>query len=227
VIPGLALAMALRQDYYAKRAAVLPGSGLPPGAGPLTAALGRACPCFRCGRGIGYYPVALIGYAVGLSAANAAVVLMQMGQPALLYLVPCIMGPLVLLAWRRGELAEWWRPTDGGDGDAVAAATAASGATAGTGGAPVGGGGVLGLGAGSRAEAAARSNSLLAQEFSGGDLGDDGDAATTAVAVAGRGTAAGEADSAKLLAAGAGGAPSAGAQPGVTYAVRTGAGGRP
>lgn len=214
--------MALRQDYYAKRAAVLPGSGLGVGVGPLTAALGRLLPCFRCGRGIGYYPVALIGYAVGLSAANAAVALMQMGQPALLYLVPCIMGPLVALAWRRGELAEWWRPLD--DSGDVAAATAASvEAVAGSGaggGAPVGGGGVLGLGVGSRAEAAARSNSLLAQEFAGGDVdGDGSDAAASAVAVAGRGTAGGEADSARLLSGGAQLQPPQ-QQPGITYAVR-------
>ena len=31
------------------------------------------------------------------------------GQPALLYLVPCTLGPAVFLAWYRGELKLLWR----------------------------------------------------------------------------------------------------------------------
>jgi len=34
---------------------------------------------------------------------------MEMGQPALLYLVPCTLLPTVYLGWRRGDLAVMWR----------------------------------------------------------------------------------------------------------------------
>lgn len=57
----------------------------------------------------GYYFVPLvIAYAVGLLMANAAVYLMQMGQPALLYLVPCTLGTMAYLGWKRGELRALW-----------------------------------------------------------------------------------------------------------------------
>ena len=138
VVPGLALAMALRQDYYTAYAAgraaarsrelssAAHGMGTAEG-GRVTAhhsptALTHATAAIvkrsgwlttLCG-GCYYFPAAMVGYIVGLSAANLAVALMRMGQPALLYLVPCILGPLVVLAWWRGELAAWW-----GAGDAA------------------------------------------------------------------------------------------------------------
>ncbi|KAG7341173.1 signal peptide peptidase [Nitzschia inconspicua] len=59
--------------------------------------------------GGGYYFVPLvIAYAVGLLMANAAVYLMQMGQPALLYLVPCTLGTMTYLGWKRQELRALW-----------------------------------------------------------------------------------------------------------------------
>jgi signal peptide peptidase-like protein 2B len=59
--------------------------------------------------GGGYYFVPLvIAYAVGLLMANAAVYLMQMGQPALLYLVPCTLGTMIYLGWKREELRALW-----------------------------------------------------------------------------------------------------------------------
>ena len=33
---------------------------------------------------------------------------MNMGQPALLYLVPCCLGTMAYLGWRRGELRDLW-----------------------------------------------------------------------------------------------------------------------
>lgn len=46
------------------------------------------------------FVIMVCGYAVGLMMANMAVYIMQMGQPALLYLVPCTLGsyaiPIVL-----------------------------------------------------------------------------------------------------------------------------------
>jgi Signal peptide peptidase len=65
--------------------------------------------------------------------ANAAVYFMHMGQPALLYLVPCCLGTMVVLGYRRSELLQLWqgptvlqvadvitygkRPTDATNGD--------------------------------------------------------------------------------------------------------------
>jgi signal peptide peptidase-like protein 2B len=59
--------------------------------------------------GGGYYFVPLVvSYAVGLLMANFAVYLMQMGQPALLYLVPCTLGTMTYLGWKRSELKALW-----------------------------------------------------------------------------------------------------------------------
>jgi len=37
--------------------------------------------------------------------------ILQMGQPALLYLVPCTLIPAVFLGWRRKELKNLWTGT--------------------------------------------------------------------------------------------------------------------
>lgn len=56
----------------------------------------------------GYFHLMIWGYAVGLMMANMAVYLMQMGQPALLYLVPCTLGVLSAVAYRDGTLQQLW-----------------------------------------------------------------------------------------------------------------------
>ena len=56
----------------------------------------------------GYFPFLCVGYGVGLMMANAAVYLMEMGQPALLYLVPCTLGVMAYLGCRWGEWKELW-----------------------------------------------------------------------------------------------------------------------
>ena len=59
--------------------------------------------------GYGYYFVPLVlAYATGLFMANAAVYLMEMGQPALLYLVPCTLGTMAYKGWIRNELLSLW-----------------------------------------------------------------------------------------------------------------------
>ena len=65
--------------------------------------------------GVGYFVVLLAGYAVGLLLALLANMLGLTingvrGQPALLYLVPCTLGPLCILARQRGEFAVLWSP---------------------------------------------------------------------------------------------------------------------
>ncbi len=62
----------------------------------------------NCSRNIGYFIPAVIAYAIGLAMANVAVYVMRMGQPALLYLVPCCLGVIVYLGWKRGELTDLW-----------------------------------------------------------------------------------------------------------------------
>ena len=37
---------------------------------------------------------------------------MQMGQPALLYLVPCCLGTISFLGWKKGEMKELWDGPD-------------------------------------------------------------------------------------------------------------------
>eukprot|EP00753_Platysulcus_tardus_P012736 PLAT3530.1.p1 GENE.PLAT3530.1~~PLAT3530.1.p1 ORF type:complete len:660 (+),score=352.48 PLAT3530.1:24-2003(+) len=80
VLPGLLLSFALRFDYLSRR---------------------RGC----CS---GYFPAMAVGYAVGLLFAYAGVLIMHSGQPALLYLVPCTLGVLCIMACRRGELKLLW-----------------------------------------------------------------------------------------------------------------------
>lgn len=61
-----------------------------------------------CGGGGYYFLPVCIAYAVGLLMANVAVYVMHMGQPALLYLVPCTLGTICYLGWRRQELHSLW-----------------------------------------------------------------------------------------------------------------------
>jgi signal peptide peptidase-like protein 2B len=50
----------------------------------------------------------LWGYAIGLFLANLVVSLTGDGQPALMYLVPCTLGLLAIIAWRRGIWSKLW-----------------------------------------------------------------------------------------------------------------------
>ncbi|XP_037458510.1 signal peptide peptidase-like 2 isoform X1 [Triticum dicoccoides] len=57
----------------------------------------------------GYFLWLTVGYAVGLFLTYLALFLMDgHGQPALLYLVPCTLGVIVVLGWIRGELPHLW-----------------------------------------------------------------------------------------------------------------------
>eukprot|EP00249_Psilotum_nudum_P019340 c27202_g1_i4 orf=277-1389(-) len=55
-----------------------------------------------------YIWYALSGYLAGLVAALAAGVLTRSPQPALLYLVPSTLGPVIVAAWARSEFYELW-----------------------------------------------------------------------------------------------------------------------
>jgi signal peptide peptidase-like protein 2B len=60
----------------------------------------------------GYYTVGMTGYVLGLLATYVSLILMQRGQPALLYLVPFILLPTILLAYHRGDLRQMWSSMD-------------------------------------------------------------------------------------------------------------------
>ncbi|KAF9983252.1 Signal peptide peptidase-like 2B [Mortierella antarctica] len=56
----------------------------------------------------GYHTTAILSYLVGLEVTFVAMMWSHKGQPALLYLVPCTIVPVVLLASRRHELSLLW-----------------------------------------------------------------------------------------------------------------------
>mmetsp|Transcript_25764 Transcript_25764/g.79257 ORF Transcript_25764/g.79257 Transcript_25764/m.79257 type:complete len:598 (+) Transcript_25764:66-1859(+) len=55
-----------------------------------------------------YFPILLVGYGVGLGLANVAVAVFDVGQPALLYLVPATLGPFLAVAHYDGLLPALW-----------------------------------------------------------------------------------------------------------------------
>ncbi|KAF8380242.1 hypothetical protein HHK36_027725 [Tetracentron sinense] len=62
-------------------------------------------------KGHKYIWYALPGYAIGLVAALSAGILTHSPQPALLYLVPSTLGPVILMSWIRKEFTELWEGT--------------------------------------------------------------------------------------------------------------------
>ena len=106
VLPGLLISFGARFDAAKSLLGILGG-----GNGSINSY--ASCPerklCWNCGLcSGGYFLPLVVSYAVGLAMANAAVYLMQMGQPALLYLVPCTLGTLSFMGWRRQELKDLW-----------------------------------------------------------------------------------------------------------------------
>ncbi|OCT86912.1 signal peptide peptidase-like 2A [Xenopus laevis] len=55
-----------------------------------------------------YYICCTIAYAVGMVVTFIVLTLMRMGQPALLYLVPCTLLTSSVIAWRRKEMKKFW-----------------------------------------------------------------------------------------------------------------------
>jgi len=59
----------------------------------------------------GYFLVSVVGYAVGLFCAMIGAFVYNVAQPALLYLVPTTLIPVILLGYKRSELGELWNGT--------------------------------------------------------------------------------------------------------------------
>ncbi|KYO21156.1 signal peptide peptidase-like 2A isoform X3 [Alligator mississippiensis] len=56
-----------------------------------------------------YYVSCTLAYAVGMVLTFVVLALMKMGQPALLYLVPCTLITSSVVAWRRKEMKKFWK----------------------------------------------------------------------------------------------------------------------
>ena len=77
-----------------------------------------------------YFHAATVGYVLGLILAGMMVQIYDQGQPALLYLVPGVLGAIIIKAIMRGELKELWNYQEGEeDGKAGALPKTASQAT--------------------------------------------------------------------------------------------------
>jgi len=55
-----------------------------------------------------YFVFSMVGYSVGLMLSMMAAFSFQTAQPALLYLVPCTLLPVIVLGFIREELGELW-----------------------------------------------------------------------------------------------------------------------
>jgi len=56
----------------------------------------------------GYFMTSVIGYTVGLVVSLLCSIIYQVAQPALLYLVPCCLLPILVMSFYRGEIHELW-----------------------------------------------------------------------------------------------------------------------
>lgn len=88
VMPGLLLCFVMRYDNYKRQAAV-------------TSDTEQAK--------ITYFHCSLIGYIVGLVTATVASEVYKAAQPALLYLVPFTLLPILIMAYLKGDLRKMWQ----------------------------------------------------------------------------------------------------------------------
>nr|XP_023690207.1 signal peptide peptidase-like 3 isoform X3 [Paramormyrops kingsleyae] len=93
VMPGLLLCFVLRYDNYKKQA-----TGETLGPGNVSGRMQR----------VSYFHCTLIGYFVGLLTATVASRIHRAAQPALLYLVPFTLLPLLTMAYLKGDLRRMW-----------------------------------------------------------------------------------------------------------------------
>lgn len=94
VMPGLLLCFVLRYDAYKRSQLVSPDQGIPP---PPTYV-----------QKITYFHCSLIGYFLGLLTATVSSEVFMAAQPALLYLVPFTLLPLLTMAYLKGDLRRMW-----------------------------------------------------------------------------------------------------------------------
>jgi minor histocompatibility antigen H13 len=66
-----------------------------------------------------YFYASVIGYLLGMCVTLAMLLVFKRGQPALLYLVPGVLGSLWLTGLVRGEIKQMWKYTEDGSLDVV------------------------------------------------------------------------------------------------------------
>lgn len=66
-----------------------------------------------------YFHSALVGYLAGMLATIASLIISQRGQPALLFLVPGVLGSIWMTAVSRGDLKNMYEYTEDGSIDTV------------------------------------------------------------------------------------------------------------
>ncbi|XP_075146017.1 signal peptide peptidase-like protein [Haematobia irritans] len=94
VMPGLLLCFVLRYDAYKKAQIVTNDQMLPPPKG--------------VGSRLTYFHCSLLGYFLGLLTATVSSEVFKAAQPALLYLVPFTLLPLLTMAYLKGDLRRMW-----------------------------------------------------------------------------------------------------------------------
>jgi hypothetical protein len=117
-VPGLLLSFAARLDAAKALVAIVSGDRGAAGVANYNGSGGGTSCCWGVCRFYSsckssnisntYFGPLVVAYAIGLGMANIAVYVMNMGQPALLYLVPCCLGTMIFLGWRRQELRQLW-----------------------------------------------------------------------------------------------------------------------
>lgn len=55
-----------------------------------------------------FHSAAVVGYGIGLAICGFFLVVLKLAQPALLYLVPCTIGAVSAVAWKKGLLKDIW-----------------------------------------------------------------------------------------------------------------------
>ncbi|PVD31739.1 hypothetical protein C0Q70_07157 [Pomacea canaliculata] len=94
VMPGLLLCFVLRYDTYKKSQLTSVEAGVPPPPNYV--------------QRISYFHCSLIGYFLGLLTATVSSEVFKAAQPALLYLVPFTLLPLLTMAYLKGDLRRMW-----------------------------------------------------------------------------------------------------------------------
>lgn len=94
VMPGLLLCFVLRYDTYKKSQLNSVEAGVPPPPNYV--------------QRLSYFHCSLIGYFLGLLTATVSSEVFRAAQPALLYLVPFTLLPLLTMAYLKGDLRRMW-----------------------------------------------------------------------------------------------------------------------
>lgn len=94
VMPGLLLCFVLRYDTYKKAQLLSTETGVPPPPNYV--------------QRISYFHCSLLGYFLGLLTATVSSEVFRAAQPALLYLVPFTLLPLLTMAYLKGDLRRMW-----------------------------------------------------------------------------------------------------------------------